>query len=149
MVILIVLLTTLSSIFAGILNVQKESQSTSTVDLDARFIIAKLIHDMQSMQTGDTITSPASPGQSGSSLTFSVNSINQTYSLSNGNLVLSNSSGTNNLNGVDTIISALQFMRIGEGTNSDTIRVSFTITSRVNKDNGPETRNYQTTISSQ
>lgn len=150
---LIVLITILSQTFASILDVQLESKSTSSVDLDAKFITAKLIHDMNKMQTdpptNDNIVTPSAPGQISSTLNFTVNSINYIYSLNNGNLQLVNDKGTNKLNSVDTTISGLQFTRIGAGTSNDTIRVNFTLTSKTKKNAGPETRNYQTTISSQ
>jgi hypothetical protein len=102
------------------------------------------------MQTGDTIITPASPGLSSSTLTFKVNSINYTYATNSGNLILTNNNGTNNLNSIDTTISNLKFTRIGTGTNTDTIRVSFTLTSKISRtSSGPENRTFQTTISSQ
>lgn len=150
---LIILITILSRVFASILDVQLESKSTSSVELDSKFIIQKLIYDMNKMQTNppinDKIATPSAPGQSGSTLNFTVNSINYIYSLNSGNLQLVNDKGTNNLNSVDTAVSALQFTRIGSGTNLDTIRVNFTLTSKIKKNAGPETRSYQTTISSQ
>ncbi len=150
---LLVLITILSRLFSSILDVRLESQSSSSVDLDGRYILNKLIYDMRSMQTStpskDTIVSPASPGLSGSTLTFKVNSINYTYNLNNGNLQFTNNNGSDNLNSIDTTVSNLQFNRIGNGTNTDTIRVSFTLTSKITKNSGPESRTFQTTISSQ
>lgn len=149
----IILITILSQVFVSILDVQLESKSTSSVDLDGRYIIAKLLYDMRNMQTdlpvNDNIISPSAPGQTSPTLNFSVNSINYIYSVNNGNLQLINNKGTNNLNGSNTSVSALQFTRIGNGTNTDTIRVNFTLTSRISRNSGPETRNFQTTISSQ
>ncbi len=108
---------------------------------------------MNKMQTdppvNDNIISPSAPGQINATLNFTVNSINYIYSLNNGNVQLTNDKGTNNLNSIDTTVSDLQFTRIGAGTSMDTIRVNFTLTSKIKKNNGPETRNYQTTISSQ
>lgn len=150
---LIILITVLSMVFSSILDVQLESKSTSSVELDGRYILTKLIYDMHSMQTdsptNDTIITPVTLGQPSSTLNFTVNSINYSYALNNGNLELTNDKGTNNLNGTDTIVSGLQFTRIGTGANTDTIRVSYTLTSRIRRNAGPETRSYQTTISSQ
>jgi type II secretory pathway pseudopilin PulG len=150
---LIILIAILSRLFSSILDVQLESQSSSSVDLDGKYIISKLTYDMRSMQTSaptnDTIITPASPGLSGSTLTFKVNSINYTYATNSGNLTLTNDNGSNNLNSTDTNLSNLQFTRIGSGTSTDTIRVSFTLTSKISRISGPETRTFQTTISSQ
>lgn len=150
---LIILITILSQVFASIIDVQLESKSTSSVDLDSRFIITKLIYDMHTMQTNppanDHIATPSAPGEISPTLNFTVNSINYNYSLNNGNLQLVNDKGVNKLNSLDTTISALQFTRIGAGTSKDNIRVNFTITSKTKRNAGPEARSYQTTISSQ
>lgn len=150
---LIVLITILSQVFASILDVQIESRSTSSVELDGKYIISKLIRDMQTMQinppVNDNIITPPAPGQTSATLNFTVNSINYIYSLNNGNLQLINDKGTNNLNSINTTMSGLQFTRIGAGTGTDTIRVNFTLTSKIKRNAGPETRDYQTTISSQ
>lgn len=150
---LIILITILSQVFASILDVQIESKSTSSVELDGKYITAKLIHDMQTMQinppVNNNIVTPSAPGQISDTLNFTVNSINYIYNLNNGNFQFTNNTDTNNLNSVDTTVSALQFTRIGAGTSTDTIRVNFTLTSKIKRNVGPETRNYQTTISSQ
>ncbi len=150
---LIILITILSQVFVSILDVQLESKSTSSVELDSKFIIQKLIYDMNSMQTSppvsDNIATPSAPGQTSNTLNFNVNSINYIYSLNNGNIQLENDKGVNKLNSADTIISGLQFTRIGAGTNRDNIQINFTITSNAKRNSGPETRSYQTTISSQ
>jgi len=150
---LIILITILSQIFSSILDVQLESKSTSSVELDGRYILTKLMHDMRLMQTNlpinDNIITPSMPGSTNPTLNFTVNSINYTYGLNNGNFELINDKGTNNLNSVNTFITALQFTRIGTGANTDTIQVNFTLTSKIKKNSEPETRNYTTTISSQ
>lgn len=150
---LIILITILSQVFSSILDVQLDSKSTSSVEMDSKYIIQKLIYDMNKMQTNppvnDNIATPSAPGQINDTLNFTVNSINYIYSLNNGNFLLTNDQGANNLNSVDTAVSALQFTRIGAGTNNDTIKVNFTLTSKIKKNGIAETRNYQTTISSQ
>jgi type II secretory pathway pseudopilin PulG len=146
---LLILIGLLSQLFSSILDVQLESQSSSSVDLDGRYILSKLALDMRSMQTNDTIITPASPGLSGPTLTFKVNSINYTYATNSGNLTLTNNNASNNLNSTDTTISNLRFTRIGNGTSTDTIRINFTLTSKISRTSGPEKRTFQTTISSQ
>lgn len=153
MSLLITLIIILGQVFSSILDVQLESKSTSSVELDGRFIIAKLVHDMRTMQitpsVNDIIVEPSSAGSTSGTLNFTVNSINYTYSLNNGNLQLVNDKGTNNLNSVNTIISDLRFTRIGQGTNTDTIRMNFALTSKIKSNSEPESRSYQTIISSQ
>lgn len=153
MTLLIVLITILSFIFSFILDTQLESKSMSSVEQDGSYMVTKLIYDMRLMETdppiSDLIVTPSSPGSTDSTLNFTVNSINYIYSLNNGNFQLVNDKGTNNLNSSDTTVSDLQFTRIGNGGSNDTIRVNFTLTSRVRRNSGAETRAYQTIISSQ
>lgn len=150
---LVILITILSQIFTSILDVQLESKSTSSVELDGRFIITRLMRDMRLMRTdppaNDSIVTPSTPGITSSTLNFTVNSINYIYSLNNGNLQLNNNLGINNLNSAYTEISGLQFTRIGTGINTDNVKISFTLTSKIKRNSGPETRTYSTTISSQ
>lgn len=151
---LVILITILGQVFSSILDVQLESKSTSSVDLDGKYILTKIIYDMHSMQTNppvsDNIVTPPAPGETTSTLNFTVNSINYIYSLNNDNLELfTDDKGVNNLNSVDTAVSGIQFTRIGAGTDTDTIRVNFTITSKIKKNGTAETRSFQTTISSQ
>lgn len=150
---LIVLITALSMIFGSVLSEQLESESTSSVDLDGKYILSKLIYDMGQMQinspTNDTIVTPSAAGQTTNTLVFKVNSTNYTYALNNEYLELTNGLGVNVLNGLDTKISNLEFHRIGDGGSKDTIRVKFKVTSKVIKNTRTESRDYQTTISSQ
>src|SRR6266566_4299700 len=75
---LTILVTIMSSLFKTIVDVQLESKSSSSVDQDGRFILARITHDMQAAQK---IISPANPGDNSTSLQITVNSVNYTYSL--------------------------------------------------------------------
>lgn len=141
-----VLVGILTGLFVSIIDAQLESESTSSIDQDARFIMSRLTYDIQS---ASDVALPASLGAQGNTLQLSVNSINYTYSLDgSGNLRLINGSGTNNLNSAESSVSALLFHRVGTGSTNQTVRVSYTITSKIKRLSGTvnETRNYQTTI---
>jgi|SRR5579885_212479 len=143
MVILMLFVSIFSVVFREIVDVQLESQATSSVDQDEQFIIARLTHDMQQ---ASAIVVPASAGQQTSTLQITVNSVNYTYSLTGGNLQITNNNGTDNLNSVGTTVSGLTFQRIGSGDIHDTIQVSFTLSSTTQRSGGPETKTYQTTL---
>ena len=143
--ILSVLLSILVAVFGSIIEVQLESKATSSVDQDGRYILSRLIYDTQS---ATEIASP-SAGVTGTVLRITKNSENYTYALdTSGNLQITNNSGTDNLNSVDSMISDLSFLRIGSGTTKDTIQMKFTVTSKTQRTSGPrnETRTYQTTL---
>lgn len=145
------LLLVLSSLFASIMTARLEAGSYTSVDKDGRYIMAKLIYDFQSADSAvpatNYIETPVA-NASGSLLKIWINSISNTYSLSaNGDLELNNNLGINKLNSSDSTVSNLTFQRIGAGTNRDTVRVSFRLTSKISRQNGPEFRDFQTTLS--
>ena len=145
--ILMVLISILMTVFGQILDVQLESKATSTVDQNGRYIMSRLIHDMQ---RASSITTPPTAGQQTNTLLVVINSIDYTYSLdSNGNLVLTNSNGSENINNYDANISALTFKRLGNNDSNDNVQVTFTVSSRTQKASGTEQKTFQTTVGRQ
>jgi type II secretory pathway pseudopilin PulG len=139
-----ILVGVLGSVFATIVDVQLETEATSSVDQDGRYILSKLLYDVK---TATAIGTPGSAGVTSSTLQMTVNSVSYTYSLdSGGNLQVLNNFGTNILNSYDSQISNLSFQRIGNGGSNDTIKTSFTVTSRTQRKSGPESRTFQTTL---
>jgi type II secretory pathway pseudopilin PulG len=146
---LMILVGILATVFGSIIDVQLESKATSSVDQDGRYIISRLIYDFQSASSSTSAILSPLAGQQSSTLQMKINSINYTYSSSSGNLTLTNSNGTDNLNSSETSISNVSFQRIGTGTTNDTIKVNFTLTSKTQRVSGPETQSYQTTLAIQ
>jgi type II secretory pathway pseudopilin PulG len=147
-----ILVGVMGTIFAQIVDVQLDSEATSSVDQDGRYIMSKMLYDMKALNTGDIVVTPANPGDTTTTLQLRINSINYTYSLdSNGNLLLTNGSTgeTNMLNSYNASVTGLSFQRIGSGGSNDTIRVNFTIQSRVEQNTGNESRSFQTTLARQ
>jgi hypothetical protein len=142
---LVLLLSVLSSIFSAIVDVQLNSTSLSSVDQDGNYLLAKFTHDVAS---SSAILVPANPGNQTSTMQLTINSINYTYSLSNSNLQIVNNSNnqTDVLNSYNTSVSGLTFTRIGSGGNSDTVQVSYTVTSRIKERGGYETKSFTTTL---
>jgi Tfp pilus assembly protein PilW len=141
--ILMILIGVLTTLFGQILDVQLESKAISSVDENGRYIMARLTHDMQSAQA---IVTPENAGDQTNALQITVNSINYTYSLNNGNLQLTDNIGSDNLNSTAASISNLSFRRIGSSGNSDTVQVGFTVTSNTKQAKGSEQKNFQTTL---
>ena len=143
MALVAIFLITLTDIFASILNVRTESEATSSVDEDSRFILARLNYDINRAQS---ITTPASLGNSTPNLVIVISGINYTYSLNTNNLELINNLGTNNLNSSETQVSGLSFQKIGNAGGKDTVKIQFTITSKTQRPAGPETKTFNTTV---
>lgn len=143
MAIFSILLLVLIQIFTSILDVQQESQTTSSVYQDGEFILARLKFDIQRAQS---ITLPSGLGSQNPSLQITIDGIDFIYNLDNGNLLLVNNLGTASLNGFDTLVSNLNFKRIGNENGKDTIVVVFTLTSKTVQRGGPQIKNFQTTV---
>ena len=147
MSILSVLLSVLSAIFAMAVDVQLESQSTSVVEQDRSFIMARLSYDML---RASSISIPAALGGETNNFQILIGGVDYTYSINaDGNLVVTNVLGTERLNSYDSSISGFSVKRLGNpGQIEDTLKISFTITSKTQRVSiGPETRSFETTLS--
>lgn len=143
MVIFVSLLGMLLGVFSSIINVQLESEATSSVTTDGNFILARIGYDIGQ---AETVSSPAAPGAGGDTLQLVISGVSYAYAQSIGALTLTRGSATDILTGVDTTISNLTFLRLGNGGGKHSIRISFTLTSKTVKRTGPEVRSFQTTI---
>lgn len=138
-----IFLTVLTDLFVSIFDVKRESEATSAVDQDGRFILERLIYDVS---RASAIQIPSSIGGSASSLAMTIAGNTYTYDLSSGVLNLTNNSGVMRVNSSQTNVSNLEFVRIGDDVGNETIRASFTLTSVVARNSGSEVRSFQTTI---
>lgn len=131
----------LTEIFISILNVRLETEATSSVDQDGRFILGRLEYDI--FRASDiNVTSPTS-------LNLTIGGNTYTYSLNGGNIQLVDNLGTNNLNGSESSLSSLSFQEIYNSlvpNSKETVKIQFTLNSRVIKNTGVESRLFQTTI---
>lgn len=145
--ILSIFLIILTQTFTSILDVQLESEATSTLTQDGNFILSRFAYDINRAKT---ILIPANPGDQGSTLQLSIDGINYTYTLDslNKNIMLTSNLGQFQLNSFDTSITGLNFERFGNPTPpvSNTITISFTLASKTIRNTGPEKRTYQTTV---
>src|SRR5664279_2189876 len=79
MSVLSTLLLVLTNVFSSILDSQLESKAYSSVDMDGRYILAKLAYDFQNADSyHDSILLPAA-GVSGSTLKININSVDYIY----------------------------------------------------------------------
>jgi type II secretory pathway pseudopilin PulG len=138
-----ILLVVLTEIFVTILKVQLESEATSSVEQDSRFILTRLMYDIQ---RANTVNLPASLGDQGSVLRFIIGGVTYTYTINNDNLELTMNANANKLNSFDTTISNLTFQRLGNPGGINSINVGFTVTSKAKRASGPEIKNVQTVI---
>jgi prepilin-type N-terminal cleavage/methylation domain-containing protein len=136
------LLTALTDMFVSTMTVRTETQATSSLSQDGRYILSRLSYDVS---RASAVSTPALIGSSGSSLAIIIGGVSHSYALSGGNLQLTNNDGTNDLNSSETTVTALSFQRIGNPSGKDTIKLSFTLTSKAQK-HGDHTETFTTTV---
>lgn len=136
MVIMSTLLTVLGGVLITTLDVQTESQSTSVVEADGRFLLARLSYDLH---RASNLTSPAAAGQIATSLGLTIGGQTSTYAVSNSVLQLTTPSGSSPLTSPDVAVTNFSVTRLGNPGGIPTVQVNLTIS------HGQETRNYQTT----
>lgn len=139
-----ILLVIMTDVLVSVLNVQNESKASSSVEQDGRYILARLAYDVPQ---ATAIVSPAAPGQvATNSAILTINGTNYTYDGSTGNLLLTNTNGTDQLNSFGTQISNLTFQELGQAGGKNDLQIKFTLTSRILKESGPQTQNFQITL---
>lgn len=141
MALLSVFLLTLVDILVSVLDVQLESQATSAVDIDSRFISNRLNFDIL---RASSISTPANLGDTAGSLVMTIGGATYTYSLSGGNLVLNDSSTSNNLNSSQSSVVSISFQKLGSAGGKETIHVVYTLESETLRASGKESRTIDT-----
>lgn len=148
-VILYIALTTsfmgiLTKVFLDTLDVKKDTQSTSAVEQDARFLISRMMYDVV---RADSVLAPSLLGEVSDTLVFVSSGTTYTY-LVNGQGVLGiNESGVfGELTGPDTIITNISFTRLGNAGGIHSFQVVFDIESTIQETSGVEQRSFQTTL---
>jgi len=140
-----IVLTLLTAIFTQVIDVQLEADATSSVQLDGRYILSRLSYDVH---RADSIVSPAL-GNQGSSMQLLIGGMTYTYSIDGGgNLVVADTTGTSyQLNSYNTTISNTIFRQVGNFAGGDnTIKITYTVTSKTMEDKGPKMRTFSTTV---
>lgn len=139
-----ILLLVLSDLFVSVLNIQSESEATSVIQQDGRYLLAKLNFDLTRVHS---VTTPTL-GATTPNLVVTISGQTYAYQLNGSNLTLSiNGASADQLNSYASKVSNLTFTRIGNGIGKeDTIRINFDLTSVVIRETGPQTTNFLTTV---
>jgi type II secretory pathway pseudopilin PulG len=136
------LLVALTTIFVAIIDTQLNAQTTSYVAQDGRYIYSRLIADIHK---ASSVQAPLNLGDTTNALQMTVSSSSATYSLTDGNLVMTDSSGSHIMNSFGTTVSGLTFTRIGNVNGKHTFRINFTVSGNREADSSPEVKDFQTT----
>lgn len=138
----VILLGVFIQLFSSLISTQLNSQGSSGVSEDTKYILSRLAYDIGRSQN---IISPLQ-GVSSSSVELVINGSIYTYASSSGNLILSNNSGNSQLNGSDTTVSNLSFTPVGSSSGKYTIKINLTLTSLEKNHNNQESEVIQTTL---
>lgn len=137
-----ILLTVFLQLFGSVFEAQLESEATSSVASDAKFIMGRFSYDLN---RAESIVAPSPLASASAILTVMADSEELTYSLDNGNLLLENgTTGTvDQLNSNEASVSAVSFIRL-DGGDKDVIQMSFTLVSGAIRSSGREIKTYET-----
>lgn len=138
-----IFLIVLTNVFVSIFDVKSESEATSAVQQDGRYILQRLIYDVS---RASSISTPGSYGLSTTNLVLNMSGVEYTYSISGNNLQLVNNLGANKLNSSNTIVSGITFQKIGNTVENETVQIDFSLSSVADPNGGVETRSFQTTV---
>lgn len=136
-------LFSLTNLFVSSLDVKLESESTSSVEQDSRYLLSRLRYDIFQ---ATSISVPVNVGDQGASLQITRDGTIYTYLLVDGNLVVSDGVNNDQLNSSRSQITSLSFQRLGNIGGKNTITINYTLESRIIRPSGPETRSYQSTF---
>jgi len=131
------------NLFGQVLSVQTDSVAESYIQTNGNFLLIKLAKDINS---SDDIITPSSIGQSATSVVLRSGPNNISYTIINGRLVLTDNTGSYNLNDVDTIISDFLVKRLGNSGGKNGLQVSYKITSAIS-DQEIKSKDFNTFIS--
>jgi hypothetical protein len=137
-----IFLVVLTSIFTATLDVQNQTDAYSAVVSDGRFIMARINYDI-AISTG--ISSPTSLGVTSTTLALVTATNSYTYALSSGNLLLTDNTGSANLNSSGTVVSNLSFTKLGNTGGKNTTRYTFTLTSTAKHDGRTDSQTFTST----
>ena len=129
-----------------VLDARLQAESTSSVDQDTNFILAKLSSDIYN---ADSVTYPVNAGDSGNSLTLIKNGIAYSYSEdASGNFIVTTGSSSANLNSTNTILTGLSFKRT-QTADPDTkpvIKINYSLKSVIEVHGKVDSRDIETAV---
>ena len=128
--ILSIFMLVLVDVFVAILNSKLDTESTSTLNQDARYIYSRLAYDIANADSASVLNP--------NSLNLVSSGVSYNYVLDgSGNLLLNDVT----INSLDTKVDSISFSKIG-----NTVKISYTIESLITLPSGNQTRTIETTV---
>jgi len=124
-----------------------EASGQNVLQEDARYTTNRLAYDIHQ---ANSITTPASLGQTTSTLTISVGTETHTYTLAGNNLeyqkIVGPNTQTANLNSNLTKLNSLSFQRLGTSGGKPLIKITFEIEDVKGKKGGPTKKTFESVV---
>lgn len=139
---LVILILIFTDIFVSIIDNQMGSRNTSNVANDGRYIYSRFIYDVG---RAEQIIEPSTFGSTSANLKLLINSEEVTYSILNGDLLITDTVGDHKLNGYGSQVSSILFTKVGTDSAKNTVRLNFTISGLINVRGISDTQIFQTT----
>ncbi len=136
-------LLVVSQIFLSALDVQRESEATTSVEEDGRYILSRFQYDITRAQK---VTVPTTLGSQSNTLQLTIGNGSSIYAVNGTNLTLTDAIGTSTLNSYGSSVSAFGVQRLGNIGGKESVKLGFTLTSSTQRPAGPEVRTFQTTV---
>jgi hypothetical protein len=119
-------LVILSGLFTAILETQLDTQSRSALDQGGQYLLNRLSYDIR---RADSITLPASIGNTGQQLSLVIDGVTYSYFLANQKLQLTVGASTYTITPFDLWVSGFTVARRGNAGGKPVIDVSLSLTS--------------------
>jgi type II secretory pathway pseudopilin PulG len=138
-----IFLILLINVLVGTLSFKLQSESTSALNQDMRYILGKLSYDLYN---ADSVESPLNFGDTSASLTLTSGGVSRLYTVDSEDLILTIGGVASKLNGTDTKVQSISFEKLGTTEGKPTVQIIITLESPiVLQGNRTETRTVQTT----
>lgn len=130
-------------LFTQIISTQTRSTAVSLIQTNGNYLLTKLTRDINQ---ADSIIYPINLGSSASTMTLKIGGTDASYLLSNGRLILTDNTGTYNLNDSNTTITDFSVIKLGNLTGKPGLKLSFTITSNIVDNSNIKSKNFNTFV---
>ncbi|OGM05883.1 hypothetical protein A2125_00995 [Candidatus Woesebacteria bacterium GWB1_43_5] len=135
-----IFLFSLTNLFVSSIDVRLESEAKSSVEQDGRYLLSRFRYDISQ---ASQVLLPVGVGDQGDSLQIARGGVNYTYSLVDGNIIVSDGASQDQLNSSRVEVTSLNFQRLGNVGGKNTVTITYALSSRTIRPQGPEVRNYE------
>ncbi|OGY24025.1 MAG: hypothetical protein A2Y57_02215 [Candidatus Woykebacteria bacterium RBG_13_40_7b] len=142
--ILVILMVITVDLSISATEVSLEAKGRNILEEDGRFILQRLTYDIR---RSSQIVTPTNLGDSSQRLELRINNQTYTYQLNSANLDLTFVNSTNNLNSPETLVKNLSFQKVGNSGGLSTVKINFTLESKVGTKTRKEEKSYTTAVS--